>query len=115
VLLLIMAGFALGGGLLIAAMTNKYRDLVHLVSFGVQLLMYVTPVIYPVSSLSPGHQKLALLNPFAHVIEAFRFAWTGSGSFSYMGLGYSFICMVALLLAGIALFNKVESTFMDNV
>lgn len=115
VLLVIMAGFALGGGLLISAMTNKYRDLVHLVGFGVQLLMYVTPVIYPVSSLSPQNQKLALINPLAHVIEAFRFSWTGAGSFSYMGLLYSFVCMLVLLFAGIALFNRVESTFMDNV
>lgn len=115
VLLLIMAGFALGGGLIISAMTNKYRDLIHLVGFGVQLLMYVTPVIYPVSSLAPKNQTLALMNPLAHVIETFRFSWTGAGNFTYMGLLYSFICMIVLLLAGIALFNKVESTFMDNV
>ncbi len=114
-LLLIMAGFALGGGLIISAMTNKYRDLTHLIGFGIQLLMYVTPVIYPVSSLSEKHQKLALLNPLAHIIEAFRFSWTGAGSFSWHGLLYSFVVMIVFLVAGIAIFNRVESTFMDNV
>jgi lipopolysaccharide transport system permease protein len=114
-LLIIMAGFALGGGLLISAMTNKYRDLVQLISFGVQLLMYVTPVIYPVSSLSPQHQKLALLNPLAHVIEAFRFGWTGTGYFTWEGLLYSVICMIMIVVVGIVFFNKVESTFLDNV
>jgi lipopolysaccharide transport system permease protein len=115
VLLIIMAGFALGGGLIISAMTNKYRDLVQLISFGIQLLMYVTPVIYPVNSLSPQHQKLALLNPLAHVIEAFRFSWTGTGYFSWEGMIYSFTCMIVTVIAGIVLFNKVESTFLDNV
>jgi lipopolysaccharide transport system permease protein len=115
VLLVIMAGFALGGGLLISAMTNKYRDLVQLISFGVQLLMYVTPVIYPVSSLSPQHHKLALLNPLAHVIEAFRFGWTGSGYFTWEGLLYSVVCMIMVVIVGIVFFNKVESTFLDNV
>ncbi|HLO83229.1 MAG TPA: ABC transporter permease [Chitinophagaceae bacterium] len=115
VLLIMMAGFALGGGLLISAMTNKYRDLVQLISFGIQLLMYVTPVIYPVNSLSAQHQKLALLNPLAHVIEAFRFSWTGTGYFSWEGLLYSSICMIVLVITGIILFNKVESTFLDNV
>jgi lipopolysaccharide transport system permease protein len=110
-----MAGFALGGGLLISAMTNKYRDLVQLISFGVQLLMYVTPIIYPINALSPDHQRLALLNPLAHVIEAFRYGWTGTGYLSADGLIYSSVCMIITILAGLVFFNKVESTFLDNV
>jgi lipopolysaccharide transport system permease protein len=114
-LLALMAGFALGGGLIISAMTNKYRDLIQLIAFGVQLLMYVTPVIYPVNALSADHQKLALLNPLAYIIEAFRYGCLGTGFFSWGGLLYSTVSMLVLLVGGLLLFNKVESTFLDNV
>lgn len=114
-LLLLMAGFALGGGMIITAMTTKYRDLIFILTFGVQLFMYVTPVIYPVSSLPQKYKTLVMANPFSPVVESFRFAYLGTGSFSWQGLAYSTVFMLVLLLSGILIFNRVEKSFMDTV
>lgn len=114
-LLLIMAGFALGAGMLISAMTTKYRDLIFLLTFGVQLFMYATPVIYPLSSLNEEYRSIAALNPIAPVVETFRYAFLGSGTFTWQGLLYSGITTAIILLAGMLVFNKVEKTFMDTV
>lgn len=114
-LLILMAGFSLGMGILISAMTTKYRDFTYLVSFGVTLLMYATPVIYPISSLAPKYKVIAMANPLSAVVETFRYGWLGSGTFSAGSLAYSFGFMFFLLAIGIVVFNKVEKTFMDTV
>jgi len=115
VLLLMMAGLGLGFGIIISSLTTKYRDLRFLVSFGVQLLMYATPVIYPVSSISQRYQWLILANPMTSIVEAFRYAFLGAGATDVFNLMYSFIFMVIVVLIGTIIFNRVEQTFMDTV
>jgi lipopolysaccharide transport system permease protein len=115
VLLLMMAGLGLGFGIIVSSLTTKYRDLRFLVQFGVQLLQYVTPVIYPLSAMSPKYQALIRLNPLTSVVEAFRYAYLGSGSVDLLQLGYSFIIMVIAIVVGAVIFNRVEATFMDTV
>ncbi len=117
VLLILMAGFGLGLGMIISALTSKYRDLIFLMAFGTQLLMYVTPVIYPLSlaSIPDNYRVFLQLNPLAPILETFRFAFFGEGSFSWGMLGYSAVWMIVLLCSGILIFNKVEKTFMDTV
>lgn len=114
-LLLLMAGMGLGFGILISSMTTKYRDLQVLVGFGVQLWMYATPVIYPLSTMSEKYRWLIVANPMSSIVETFRFAFFGTGVFSWAYLGYSAAFTVILLLAGMAIFNRVERTFMDTV
>jgi lipopolysaccharide transport system permease protein len=114
-LLLIMAGLGLSFGLVISALTTRYRDLQHLVTFGVSLVMYATPVIYPVSSIPAHYRGLILANPMSAVVEAFRYAFLGAGSVDPAGLLYSLAFMVSALLAGLLIFNRVEATFMDTV
>jgi lipopolysaccharide transport system permease protein len=115
VLLLMMAGLGLGFGIIVSSLTTKYRDLRFLVQFGVQLLQYVTPVIYPLSAMSPKYQALIRLNPLTSVVEAFRFAYLGSGSINFLQLGYSFAIMLFVIVIGAVIFNRVEATFMDTV
>lgn len=115
VLLLMMAGLGLGGGIIISALTTRYRDLAILVSFGVQLLMYATPVIYPLSSLPPNWQFWASLNPLAPIVEVFRHAYLGQGLLDMGMLAISGLVILAILLVGIVLFNAVERTFMDTI
>lgn len=115
ILLLIMAGLGLGLGIIISSLTTKYRDLQYLVTFGVQLLMYATPVIFPLSFFGGNLKTLVLLNPMTSVVETFKYAFLGSGSFSWMYLGYSAAFAVVVLVIGIILFNRVERSFMDTV
>jgi lipopolysaccharide transport system permease protein len=115
VLILIMAGIGLGAGMIISAMTTKYRDLIFLLTFGVQLLMYTTTVIYPLSTIGGTKRMLILANPMTSIIEAFRYAFTGKGILSWEGLAYSTAFALVLMLAGILVFNKVEKSFMDTV
>ena len=115
VLLIVMAGLGLGFGIIISSMTTKYRDLQQLVGFGVQLMMYGTPVIYPLSSVDAGWRWLLLLNPMTPVVEVFRFAFLGTSALEPVYLIYSFFCMLTALLIGIVAFNHVEDTFMDTV
>jgi lipopolysaccharide transport system permease protein len=115
VLLLMMAGLGLGFGIIVSSLTTKYRDLRFLVQFGVQLLQYITPVIYPLSSMSPKYQALIRLNPLTSVVEAFRYAYLGSGSINLLQLGYSFAIMLIAIAVGAVIFNRVEATFMDTV
>jgi lipopolysaccharide transport system permease protein len=115
VLLLMMAFLGLGFGLLISAMTNKYKDLVFLLTFAVQLAMYATPVIYPLSSVSEKYQWLLKLNPMTAIAETFRFGFLGSGSFSTGNFLYSLGCSLLVLVLGVLVFNKVEKSFMDTV
>jgi len=115
VLLLIMAGLGLGFGIIVSSVTTKYRDLRFLVQFGVQLLQFVTPVIYPLSYMSPKYQAWIRLNPLTPIVEAFRYAYLGAGSVDLVQLGYSFGIMLVFLIIGVVLFNQVEANFMDTV
>lgn len=114
-LLFVTAGLGLGVGIIVSALTTRYRDLRYLVTFGVQLAMYATPVIYPISSIPQTFRNLIFLNPMASVIEAFRYAFLGAGALNISQLLYSFIFMMGILLLGILLFNKIEANFMDTV
>jgi len=115
VLILLMAGLGLGFGIIISALTTKYRDLTFLVGFGVQLFMYATPVIYPLSQIPESYRNYVMLNPMTGVVETFRLAFLGVGTMNWTALNYSLIVMCILLLLGIALFNKTEKNFMDTV
>lgn len=114
-LILIMAGLGLGLGILISAMTTKYRDLRFLVTFGVSLLMYATPVIYPASVIPERFQMLIKANPMTSIVETFRFAFLGAGSVHPLDLLYSFGFMLVVVVLGSVIFNNVEQTFMDTV
>jgi lipopolysaccharide transport system permease protein len=115
VLILMLAGLALGFGILISSMTTKYRDLTFLFSFIVQLWMYATPVIYPLSTIPADKQWIMVLNPVTSIIEAFKYGTMGVGTFSWGHLAYSFGFMLFLLALGIIVFNKVQRSFMDTV
>ena len=115
VLLALMAGLGLGFGVIVSSLTTKYRDLQVLVGFGVQLWMYATPVIYPLSSMSEKYRWIIVANPMSAIVEAFRYGFFGRGVFSWTYLGYSAAFTLVLLLAGMAIFNRVERTFMDTV
>jgi len=115
ILLLILAGYALGGGVIVCALTTRYRDLSYLVTFGVQLLMYLTPVIYPVSAVPPRYRWAASLNPLSPLFEGFREGFLGVGSVTIGQLAISAAGMLALLVAGTMIFTRVERTFMDTI
>lgn len=115
-LVIMMAGIGLGLGIIISSLTTKYRDFAVLITFGVQLLMYATPVVYPLSFLA--NKKYASLiewNPLSPIVEGFRYALFHAGTLSYGSLLYSFIFMLAVLVIGAVYFSKVEKTFMDTV
>lgn len=111
----LMALLGLGLGLIITAMTTKYRDLSFLVTFGVQLLMYGTTVIYPLSAAPKEYRKLIELNPMTSIIEVFRFAFLGKGHFTAWSLGYSAIFAIGISFLGIIIFNKTERSFVDTI
>ena len=115
VLLVMMAGLGLGLGVVISSITTRYRDLQVLIGFGVQLAMYLSPVVYPVSELPERYRPWMLLNPVAPIIETFRHAFLGSGSASFAALATSAITIGVILFLGMILFNRVERTFMDTV
>jgi lipopolysaccharide transport system permease protein len=115
VLILMLAGLSLGFGIIISSMTTKYRDLTILFSFIVQLWMYATPVIYPLSTMSEKRQWIMAINPVTSIIETFKYGTMGTGTFSWGMLGYSFGFMVVLMAIGIVVFNKVQRSFMDTV
>jgi lipopolysaccharide transport system permease protein len=97
-------------------MTTKYRDLTVLIGFAVQLLMYTTPVVYPLSTITNEKLKFWIsLNPLTPLVEAFRYCMLGVGSFDYMSFGYSIGSMLITLFIGLLIFSKVERTFMDTV
>ena len=120
ILLLLMALISLGFGMVISSMTTKYRDLSFLVGFGIQLYMYLTPVVYPTSlvvkKLKPyGYENLVYLNPLTSIFEFFKYAFLGSGEFTTFGLVYSFIFAIIIFLFGLVVFNKTEKNFIDTV
>jgi lipopolysaccharide transport system permease protein len=115
ILLIMMAGFGLGLGIIVSSMTTRYRDLTVLVGFGVQLMMYASPIIYPLSALPEHWRYWAALNPITPIVEAFRYGYLGAGTVDLGMLSYSLVVIVVVLLAGIVIFNRVERTFMDTV
>ena len=110
-----LALLGMGCGIIISALTTKYRDLAVLVTFGVQLWMYGSAIIFPVSSLPEKWAHLLMLNPVVPIVEAFRYAYTGHGTFSVKYLGIGAIVTLVILFVGMVIFNKVEKTFMDTV
>jgi lipopolysaccharide transport system permease protein len=115
VLVFIMAGLGLGLGIIVSSLTTKYRDMRFLVQFGVQLLMYATPVILPMSSFPQRLQWIILANPMTPIVETFRYAFLGSGTLNLLNLVYSFGFMLVVIFIGAIIFNRVEATFMDTV
>ena len=113
--ILILAMLSMGCGIVISALTTKYRDLSILVNFGIQLWMYGSAIIFPVSSIPEKWGNLLMLNPIVPIVEAFRYSFTGKGVFSVRYLGIAMIVTVVLLLIGCVIFNKVEKTFLDTV
>lgn len=116
VLIMLLAGLALGFGILFSSFTTKYRDLVFLLSFIVQLWMYATPVIYPLSTIEKPELKMLMsANPLTSIIETFKYGMLGVGEFSWTALGYSAGFTAVLLAISIIIFNRIQRTFMDTV
>ncbi len=114
-LVLLIAGLGLGFGIIISSLTTKYRDLTHLVTFGVSLWMYATPIIYPLSEIPEKYKIYVLANPMTPIIETFKVALLGVGEVNYMHLLYSVGFTIVVLVLGVLIFNKVEKSFMDTV
>ncbi len=118
-LLIVMLGFlGLGFGMIISSMTTKYRDLRFLITFGVQLWMYATPVIYPLSVMKETYPKyfwVLVANPLTAILETFKYAFTGVGEFNWFYLSYSIVFTIIILLLGIIIFNRVQRNFMDVI
>ena len=115
ILLIHIALLGTGTGLIISSLTTKYRDLNVLVSFGLTLWMYLTPVVYPVSQIPESFRFIMLLNPVAPIMETFRYAFLGSGSFEWFFLLISAAVTAVLLILGMIVFNQVEKNFIDTV
>jgi lipopolysaccharide transport system permease protein len=113
--IVILAGLSLGMGIIITSFTTKYRDLTFFIAFAIQLGMYATPVLYPISIAPANKQFWLWLNPLTSIVEGFRCAFLGSGVFSYFWLSYSLLFMIIALITGIIVFNKVEKRFIDTV
>jgi lipopolysaccharide transport system permease protein len=115
-LVLLMACLGLGIGLIFTSLTTKYRDLRFLLQFGVQLLMYATPIIYPVSTIPAGNLQLLIRsNPITPIVEAFRYGFLGAGELTAGGILYSTLASLAILMTGLIMFNRTETTFIDTV
>ena len=114
-LVLMLGALGLGSGIIVSSLTTKYRDLAFLVTFGIQLAMYATPVVYPLSTVPDKYRLWLELNPMTGIIEAFRAIYLGAGSFSWTLLGWSAGCTAVVMFVGIVVFNRVEKTFMDTV
>lgn len=114
-LIIIMALMGLGFGIIISSMTTKYRDLTNLVAFGVQLWMYATPIIYPLSKIPEKYKIYIMLNPVTPIVETFRYALLGSGTVSQGQLVYCSVFTIVILSLGVIMFNRVEKSFMDVV
>jgi lipopolysaccharide transport system permease protein len=112
---LVIGFLGLALGVIITSMTTKYRDLKFLLTFGVQLLMYASPIVYPLSIVPQKYKWIILANPVTSIIEAFKYAFLGVGEFNWMHLGYSLGTTVVLFFIGLIIFQKVERSFMDTV
>lgn len=117
-LILLMGFLGLGFGIIITSLTTKYRDLRFLISFGIQLMMYASPIVFPLSLVMekyPRFVPLLLANPVTSIIETFKFAFIGVGVFNWYHLLYSTVFTIVLFFLGLIIFNKVEKSFMDTV
>ena len=115
VFIALMALFGLATGMIVSAMTTKYRDLAFLVTFGVQLFMYATPVIYSLHSAPEKFKQILSLNPLSPIIEGMRLGLLGKGEFSWASFAYSVGIILVLTIIGILIFNKTEKDFIDTV
>jgi lipopolysaccharide transport system permease protein len=115
ILIIIMAGLGFGFGILISSLTTKYRDLTFLIGFGVQLLMYGSSIVLPISTMSKPIQNIMLLNPMVSIIEAFKYIFLGNGYHDFTWLFYGFGFMCVLVALSVIAFSKVEKSFMDTV
>lgn len=114
-LILLLAFHSLSWGLLFSSLTTKYRDLKFLFQFGLQLFMYATPVIYPLSAAPEKYRNIIALNPLTPIFEAFKYSCLGCGSIDCGGLLYSTYCMIAVLFLSVIIFSRTERSFMDTV
>jgi lipopolysaccharide transport system permease protein len=114
-LILVIAMMGLGFGIIVSSLTIKYRDLIYLFTFGVQLAMYATPVIYPLSLIPSKFHFIASLNPISPIMEVFRYALLGKGTFTAESVLYSLVFATVVMFIGVFLFNRVEKDFMDTV
>lgn len=115
-LIILIAGLGLASGMIISSLTIRYKDFVHLITFGVQLLMFTTSVFFPISSIGDGfYKKVMLINPMTGIIETFRYGFTGTGYFEWKILAYDSVVVAVLMVVGIVLFNIVEKDFVDNI
>jgi lipopolysaccharide transport system permease protein len=114
-LIVLLSGLGLGFGLIFTSLTSKYRDLKFLLQFGIQLLMFSTPIIYPLSSLDGDLLFLMKLNPLSHIIESFKFSFLGKGFLSFNGIIYSSIFMILIVFLGVFIFTKTEKSFIDSI
>jgi len=114
-LILQMAALGLGCGIIVSSLTTKYRDLTYLVGFGVQLWMFATPVVYPISRIPARFQWIIALNPMAPIVELFRYAFLGAGTIIPWQIGLSILNTIIILFIGIILFSRIEKSFMDTV
>lgn len=114
-LILLMAGFAMGAGMFISSLTTKYKDMSMLLGFGISLFMYATPVIMPVSAFPEKYKWIPEINPLTGIFECFKYGYLGVGDFSISMLMYSVIFTMVIFFLGLLVFNKVEKSFMDTV
>ena len=115
ILIILMATFALGLGMIFSSLTTKYKDLTFLLTFGIQLYMYATPVVYPISAMPAKYKWIVNANPLTGIFECFRYGYLGSGHFNPNSLIYTTVFSILILLIGVVIFNKVEKSFMDTV
>jgi lipopolysaccharide transport system permease protein len=114
--LIILIGFmALSFGIIISSLTTKYRDLKFLVTFGIQLMMYASPIVYPLSIVPEKYKWIIIANPVTSIIESFKYAFLGVGEFNWFYLGYSTFFTIVLFMIGLVIFHRVEKSFMDTV
>lgn len=114
--LIILIGFmALSFGIIISSLTTKYRDLKFLVTFGIQLMMYASPIVYPLSIVPEKYKWIIIANPVTSIIESFKYAFLGVGEFNWFYLGYSTLFTIVLFMIGLVIFHRVEKSFMDTV
>ena len=114
-LVVLLAFHAVSWGLIISSLTTKYHDLTYLVSFGIQLFMYATPIIYPLSAAPEKYLDILQLNPLTSIFETFKYSCMGCGSLDWGGLAYSTVFMLVVLFVAVVIFNRVERNFMDTV
>ena len=114
--LILLIGFmGLSFGIIISSLTTKYRDLKFLVAFGIQLMMYASPIVYPLSIVPEKYKWIILSNPVTSIIETFKYAMLGVGEFNWFHLTYSLVFTIVLFFIGLIIFHKVEKSFMDTV